>query len=661
MPRSRDRSASITSEVAAEASAGDGVTISQSTLLAPDVLLCLGSPGEKLRSDSLHGSVISDGVPVGCSGYGFSWDSPTSGGDSCLMVLRLAAPLAAEARLGRLILTTDGRIVSDSEGSSDLTDLRSMMRRISPEDQPARQRILDFLVSAASKAGSVAVAQLSESLHAAREAIRERHVVSVISRDVPRALYVDSIMRAGHDSFYLRGWSWCESGSPQQVTAYSPEGARVDLVESMYRYPRPDIDAFYGRSSASGDDAGFIAYLQMPALSELLDGWILEMEDASGVIVEHAAPAVTDDPVAARDSILADISHEKSAATRSLLMDQVYPAISRIQTERRSAVRAEVVEQYGTPPASPDVSIIVPLYKRIDFLEQQLAQFVHDPEIARSDLIYVLDSPELGEALLQKAAWLYPLYRVPFRVAILSVNGGFAFANNAGAALARGRLLLLLNSDILPDRPGWLGTLREVHDHDPTIGAVAPKLLFEDGSLQHAGMFFQHDQRTRSWSNEHYFKGLHGSLPAANVARQVPAVTAACMLIDVERYRSMDGLRGIYVQGDYEDSDLCLRLYEQGLRSWYTPEAHLFHLEGQSYPSAQRQIAGRYNRLIHTELWKDVIPAVMAELDHPSPAAFSMPLSEARSAQATSRPLRLRQRPRVQSPVVRATRSRAPR
>src|SRR5206468_1553596 len=107
-----------------------------------------------------------------------------------------------------------------------------------------------------------------------------------------------------------------------------------------------------------------------------------------------------------------------------------------------------------------DVSIIVPLYQRIDFLEHQLAQFVHDPDIRQAELIYVLDSPELKIGLRHSAAQLSSLYRIPFRIATLKRNVGFAGANNIGASLARGRLLLLLNSDVLPDRSGWLKTMR---------------------------------------------------------------------------------------------------------------------------------------------------------------------------------------------------------
>src|SRR3712207_5510049 len=128
------------------------------------------------------------------------------------------------------------------------------------------------------------------------------------------------------------------------------------------------------------------------------------------------------------------------------MAEHAFPALSRLQERHRERIEIESTAQYGMPPEAPDISIVIPLYRRIDFLEQQLAQFVHDPEIHRADMIYVLDSPELAQATRQIAAQLARLYRVPFRLVILRHNVGFALANNVAASLAHGRLLLLLNS-----------------------------------------------------------------------------------------------------------------------------------------------------------------------------------------------------------------------
>jgi GT2 family glycosyltransferase len=182
-------------------------------------------------------------------------------------------------------------------------------------------------------------------------------------------------------------------------------------------------------------------------------------------------------------------------------------------------------------------------------------------------------------------------------------------------SVARGRLLLLLNSDVLPTEPGWLGRMQAFHDATPDIGALGGKLLYEDDSLQHAGLYFDMTQEgptAGSWANMHYFKGMHKELPAANIARPVPAVTAACLLIAKDLYERVGGMPDVYVQGDYEDSELCLKLLEAGRDNWYLPAVELYHLEGSSYSSAERGITGSYNRWLQTRRYGPAIADVMA-------------------------------------------------
>jgi GT2 family glycosyltransferase len=365
------------------------------------------------------------------------------------------------------------------------------------------------------------------------------------------------------------------------------------------------------------DGTGFLGYCETRAPSRLSTGWLLEMENALGVAREVPGPPVSHDLLAARAAILADLHKERRWDTP--LMDHVVPAVTRIQRrlEDRAAIRH--VWEYGERPTDPAVSIVVPLYGRIDFLEHQLAQFVHDPEMREADLIYVLDSPQLAAALEAAAGQLFELYGLPFRVVVLAENGGYSVANNRGASLAEGRLLLLLNSDVLPDRPGWLGQMAAFYEETDAIGALAPKLLFEDDTLQHAGIRFQRPPGGGAWENEHYFKGLHRDLPAANVTRPVPAVSGACLMISREQFEQAGGLRGMYVQGDYEDTDLCLRLRQEGRQTWYLPEVELYHLEGQSYALETRHAMSRYNVWLHTRLWNEEIESAMAEADRAEP------------------------------------------
>jgi GT2 family glycosyltransferase len=258
------------------------------------------------------------------------------------------------------------------------------------------------------------------------------------------------------------------------------------------------------------------------------------------------------------------------------------------------------------------VTAIVPLYRRTDFLEHQLARFAWDPSMRDVELVYVLDSPELEDQLLDQAPLLFALYRVPFRVLVLSENAGYSLASNAAAKHASGEHLLLLNSDVLPTTPGWVGRLADALDSASGVGAVGPKLIYEDGTLQHAGMYFARSARGTHWENHHYFKGLDRDFPPANVARDVPAVTGACLLVRTAVFRDLGGLSGMYVQGDFEDSDLCLRLRRRGLTVRYVPQVELYHLEGQSYPGTLRAATYRYNSWLHTWLWNGPISEIVA-------------------------------------------------
>ena len=185
--------------------------------------------------------------------------------------------------------------------------------------------------------------------------------------------------------------------------------------------------------------------------------------------------------------------------------------------------------------------------------------------------MYVLDSPDQREDLLALAAGLSSIYRVPFRICMLEENVGFANACNAGASVASGRLLVLLNSDVLPARHGWLHELRAFYDGTDDIGALGPKLLYEDDTIQEAGMYLHRPPGSNVWHDAHYFKCLHRSFPAANVSRPVPGLSGACLMVQPGALRATRRAARHLRQGDYEDFDLCLRLAEAGRQNWYLP------------------------------------------------------------------------------------------
>lgn len=534
-----------------------------------------------------------------------------------------------------LTLGSTAVVVDGVAATAGLGDLRTLIRQglawMTPDDRAA---VVAFLVQAAPlparRAGRIDApvagpgARRSAGLFAVREALRERQPVAP-RRDGP-SLIVDSLSSLDDESFYLRGRIGIGALQPTHLTLVSPEGARIELLDRAYWYDLP------GTAEADVSWRGFSVCATCPR-SLRPAGWVVELETASGLGIEVAAPVVARDAAAVTRQVLQDLGQERLPAA-DLRRNHVRPALRRLQRRRLREASIDWIADFGTPPRAPETSVIVALYRRIDLIEHQLASFVDDPEMYENELIYVLDSPEMAEQLRDHASRLARLYPLPFRVVALTHNVGFAAANNFGASVARGRLLLLLNSDVFPESPGWLGEMARFHDSVPGIGAVGPKLLFEDEALQHAGMYFEQPQGSHLWNNEHFFKGAHRDLPAAAESRPVPAVTGACMMVGAKLYRSVGGLSGEYVQGDFEDSDLCLRLARKGRESWYFADVALYHLEGSSYDPERRQLHDGYNRWLHTHLWGRDIPAQCRRLPRhlPSvPSADPVPRERTRS------------------------------
>src|SRR5690606_7717458 len=147
----------------------------------------------------------------------------------------------------------------------------------------------------------------------------------------------------------------------------------------------------------------------------------------------------------------------------------------------------------------------------------------------------------------------------------------------------------------------------------PAHSVIGPKLIYADESLQHAGMYFRRLEISH-WQNMHYFKGYGRDLPVAQVEREVPAVTGALMVLRKADFLAVGGFTSDYVIGDYEDSDLCLKLRAKGGTCLYMPSATLFHFERQSMQGSDEDLGSTiYNEALHTERWNDAIEALMAE------------------------------------------------
>jgi hypothetical protein len=330
-----------------------------------------------------------------------------------------------------------------------------------------------------------------------------------------------------------------------------------------------------------------------------------------GVGVEVKAPPATRGLAGSREVILGEL--EKIAlASDQLVSDHVRPAIKTLQRRIADTTTVERNEWFGTPPADPQVSIVVPVETRGDTLQKQLINFGRDPEIAQTELIYVVGSSKLSRRLITQAEELCWLYGIPFRLVSLSQMDRATNKMNLGASLATAPNLVFMSPDVFADSPGWLGRMLAFKGEHADIGAIGPKLIYEDGSIQHGGLYFDRASRQELgslertdrplWELRYRFKGLAEGFGEATQASPVAAISSAAMLIERDLFESVGGFQNIFVESDYEAADLCLRLAQTGRTNWYVPDASLRYLEGRSEPEVAVPHS-RYDVMLHTQLW----------------------------------------------------------
>ncbi len=171
-------------------------------------------------------------------------------------------------------------------------------------------------------------------------------------------------------------------------------------------------------------------------------------------------------------------------------------------------------------------------------------------------------------------------------------NGGFAYGCNLGWHAGDAPAVLFLNPDARID-PASVRILAQVLERDASVGAAAPRILHEDGSLDHSLRRFP---RLRSTYAKALF--LHRLVPRAHWVDEVVRdprpyeqpgtaewVSGACVMVRREALEAIGGWdEGFFLYS--EDTDLCLRLREAGFRVAYEPSARCVHIGGVSAPRA---------------------------------------------------------------------------
>lgn len=245
-------------------------------------------------------------------------------------------------------------------------------------------------------------------------------------------------------------------------------------------------------------------------------------------------------------------------------------------TVTRDPMSTYFIVEYETPK-NPLISIIIPTKDYADTLDICLKSLFKKTTYKNYEVIVVNNNSEKEEtfALFEKYKKKYPNFKV------IDANFEFNYSkiNNIAVKQAKGEYILLLNNDTEIIDSNWLKIMLG-YAMQPHIGAVGPKLLYPDTTVQHAGVILglggvaSHAYLGRKRNDP----GMYGRL---RVPYDYACVTAACLMVSKKKYNEVGGLEE-ELQVAYNDVDFNIKLLEKGYNNICVPQTELFHFESKS-------------------------------------------------------------------------------
>lgn len=260
--------------------------------------------------------------------------------------------------------------------------------------------------------------------------------------------------------------------------------------------------------------------------------------------------------------------------------------------------------------ASPTVSIIIPVYNHAGHTLACLRALAAHPPLTACEIL-VVDDGSSDETL----AWMPQIEGLRYEVR--ATNGGFIAACNDGVARSRGRYVVLLNNDTVP-QPGWLEALLDTFTTVPEAGLVGAQLLYPDGRLQESGgVIFQDGS---GWS---YGRFESAEDPRYTSLRDADYVSGAAMMLPRAVWDALGGFDERYKPAYYEDTDLAFAVRAAGHRVLVQPASRVVHDEGTSNGTDTGSGIKAYqvrNRVVFAEKWAEALRAQLPVGSVPSPA-----------------------------------------
>ena len=237
--------------------------------------------------------------------------------------------------------------------------------------------------------------------------------------------------------------------------------------------------------------------------------------------------------------------------------------------------------RYSLPEPAPLVSIVIPTKDHVETLDACVMSIARKATYANYEIVLVENNSEDPETFAYYET-------LPARVAAASDGKGAARVEwwpgefnysqiiNFGVEHAKGDYLLLLNNDTEVISPGFIEEMMGYLQR-PDAGVVGAKLYFADHLVQHAGILVG-VRGALAHANQDFSAKREGYLARAVRPGNFGAVTGACQMVRRDVFERVGGYNEEFAVG-FNDADFCLRVWEAGYRTIFTPYAELYHYE----------------------------------------------------------------------------------
>ncbi len=231
----------------------------------------------------------------------------------------------------------------------------------------------------------------------------------------------------------------------------------------------------------------------------------------------------------------------------------------------------------------PVVSILMVNWNTREMTLACLASLYAETRAASFEVILVDNGSGDGSADAIRAA--YPQVRLLAE----TVNHGFAKANNIAAEKAKGRYLLLLNTDTVVQNSA-VDQLVSFADANPAAGIWGGRTIFADGTLNPTSVWGRITPwsaitfalgLSRLFSNSSFFNPEGFGNWRRDSVRHVDIVSGCFFLIERDFWNRLNGFDpAFFMYG--EEADLCARAHAEGAKPLMTPDAQIIHYGGAS-------------------------------------------------------------------------------